>query len=99
MEFIIFVFLERVKRVYALIFTLIIWQPFVWNLIKPSDGVIDNKSKLIHRHAVKQLNICRGNRDGWALISILKFKVRDPHAHIQKKYYKWSESHLFVIQK
>lgn len=87
------------KSAYAILFTLIFWKPFIWRLIKPKDGVIDNKSMFIHRHAVRQLNACRGKSDGWALISILRFKIRDPHAHIQKKYYHWSDKHLFVISK
>lgn len=90
---------EVAKFTYAILFTVVFWQPFIWNLIKPKDGVIDNKSIFIHKHAVRQLNICRGNSDGWALMSICRFKIRDPHAHIQKKYYHWSDKHLFVISK
>ena len=83
---------------YYKIFTLIIWQPVLWDLIKPKNGVIDNKAHWFHRHAVTCLNKVRAN-DTWVMMSIFGLKVRDPYAHIENKYYWWSKLHLFAIHK
>ena len=83
---------------YYYLFTIIFWQPFIWQLIKPKSGTIDNKAHWFHRHAVTCLNKCRG-RDGWPLLTIGRLMIRDPHAHIENKYFHWSTSHLFVWSK
>ena len=83
---------------YYHMFTIIIWQPFVWRLIKPSNGTIDNKAHWFHRHAVTCLNKCRDG-DGWPIVTTGRFIIRDPHAHIEKDHFKWNKSHLFVWRK
>ena len=88
-----------IRLFYSRVFTLIFWQPIIWNQIKPANGVIDNKAHWFHRHAVKQLNNCRGVNDGWCLFKLWFVIIKDPHAHIQKKYYRWSESHLFAVKR
>lgn len=83
---------------YYYLFTFIIWQPFIWSLIKPANGVIDNKAHWFHRHAVKCLNKTRGG-DSWVIMNVFGLKIRDPHAHISRIAYRWSKYHLFVIGK
>ena len=79
-------------------FTILFWQPLIWNSIKPSNGIIDNKAHWFHRHSVTCLNKVRNN-DSWVMVSFLGVKIRDPHSHISHDYYYWSKNHLFAIHK
>lgn len=83
---------------YYRVFTLIFWQPIIWDLIKPDNGVIDSKAHWFHRHSVTCLNKVRGN-DSWVMMELFGLMIRDPHAHIGNESFRWSKSHLFVIRK
>ena len=91
-------FIPWAIKPYYNIFTILFWQPVLWNLIKPSNGVIDNKAHWFHKHAVKCLNEVRSN-DTWVMMSLFGVKVRDPHAHISHESYYWNKKHLFAIHK
>ena len=84
-------------NLYAKFFTIIFWQPVIWNFIKPKNGIIDNKSKWFHRHAVKCLNQCRQSEEGFVIMRLWKLKIRDPYSYPMKSRYKYSKKHLFVI--
>ena len=82
-----------------ILFVLIVWNKSVWSILGPKNGVIDNRSHWFHRFAVDQLNKARNRGEGWVLFDFLGVKVRDPHAHISRVAYRWSEWHLFAIRK
>jgi len=91
-------FIPWLIKPYYYLFTVIFWQPFIWNRIKPKNGIIDNKAHWFHRHSVTCLNKVRDG-DSWVMIDLLGLIIREPHAHIENQYFYWSKKHLFVIRK
>jgi len=94
---------QKVINVYSFCFFIIIWQPFIWDLIKPKDGVIDNKKPWFLRHSVNCLNRVRGSKEGWVIAEWKGcgklFRLRDPYSHPQKDLFKYSDKHLFVVER
>jgi len=87
------------RKIYAFLIIMFVWTPFIWNWIKPRSGTIDNRSLWFHRHAVKWLNIARVGKDAFYLYKVFGLMIRDPHSHPMRSHYRFSENHLFVINK
>lgn len=89
----------KLECLYCLLFVLIFWQPFVWKLIKPSDGTIDANSNWFLRHCVYALNRVRRGTDAFYIFKVLGVMVRDPYSYPMKTHFKFSRKHLFVIRR